>query len=219
MASASWKTSNNRSSSNGSSSDRSSNKIAAPRKALLILACLMATCPAWAQLRLQPEEPPRLEAAFTYDYVHANVTTGVDFSMQGGSAQVQARLWHGMGIVGDVAGFHTGNVNNTGVGLDLITATFGPRFTLPAHHRIILFGQVLAGIAHGMNSEFPSSTTLNSSGNSVALQMGGGVNYQLTHHFSARLVDANWLRTQLPNATTDVQNNFRIGAGFVCSFR
>jgi peptidoglycan-associated lipoprotein len=47
------------------------------------------------------------------------------------------------------------------------------------------------------------------------LEVGGGINYLLTPRFSVRAIDADWLRTQLPNATTNVQNNLRLGAGIV----
>jgi len=154
--------------------------------------------------------------AFTYDSLLANVTTGNEFSMQGGSGQVQARLWRRLCAVADVVGLHTGNVNGTGTGLDLITATFGPRYLWsPPHRRVVFFGQVLAGEVHGMNSIFPSSTGTNSSGNSLALQIGGGIDLPLNHHLSVRALDADWLRTQLPNATTNVQNNLRLGIGIV----
>jgi len=190
-------------------------------RVLLAGACMMAGCVAWAQ-QISPEkqEPARFEMALTYDSVSANLTTGNEFWMQGGSVQVQARFWHGLGAVADVAGLHTANVNGTSTGLDLITATFGPRYTWsPTHHRIAFFGHVLAGEAHGMNSIFPSGTSFNSSGDSLALQIGGGINLPLTRRFSARAFDANWLRTQLPNATTNVQNNLRLGAGIVYRFK
>jgi hypothetical protein len=37
----------------------------------------------------------------------------------------------------------------------------------------------------------------------------------LTRHVSLRVIQANWLRTQMPNATTNVQNNLLLGAGVV----
>jgi hypothetical protein len=191
------------------------------RRTLLAGVCMMAGCMAWGQ-QTSPEkqEPARFEGALTYDSVLANVTTGNEFSMQGGSLQVQARLWRSLSVVADVAGLHTGNVNNTGTGLSLITITFGPRYTWsPLHRRVVFFGHVLTGEAHGMTGIFPSGSVFNSSGNSLALQIGGGVNLPLRGHFSVRAFEANWLRTQLPNATTNVQNNLRLGAGIVYQFK
>jgi hypothetical protein len=184
------------------------------RGALLVGACLMAGCVAWSQSFTPEEQPAALEATLTYNPVLANVTIGDKFGMQGGSAQVQARIWRRLCVVGDVAGLHTGNVNSSGVGLDLITATFGPRYIM-TRHRMVFFGQVLVGEAHGLNGIFPTSTGANSTANSLALQVGGGINFPFTRHFEVRALDADWLRTQLPNATTNVQNNLRLGAGMV----
>jgi hypothetical protein len=187
------------------------------QRVLLGGACVVASCMAWGQ-QTGPEkqEPARFEVGFTYDSVLANLTTGNEFWMQGGSMQIQARLWHGLGVVADVGGLHTASVNDSGTGLDLITTTFGPRYTWsPLPRRFAFFGQVLAGEAHGMNSMFPSGAVFDSSGNSLALQIGGGINLPLTRHFSARALEANWLRTQLSNATTNVQNNLCLGAGIV----
>jgi hypothetical protein len=41
----------------------------------------------------------------------------------------------------------------------------------------------------------------------------------LTHRLSVRAFEANWLRTELPNATTNVQNNLRLGAGILYRFK
>lgn len=184
-------------------------------KAFLVCACLMAGCMAWGQsLSSEIPAPARLDVAVTYNPVLANVTTPNEFGMHGGSVQVQAKLWHGLGVVTDVAGLHAGNVNNSGVALDLITATFGPRYTwAPAHRRVLFFGQGLVGDAHALNGLFPSTMGVRSTGNSLALQAGGGINLPLWNHFSVRALDAQWLRTYLPNATTNVQNNLRLGVG------
>jgi hypothetical protein len=49
----------------------------------------------------------------------------------------------------------------------------------------------------------------------LAAKVGGGLDLKLSHHVSVRLVEANWLRTQLPNSTTNVQNDVELGAGIV----
>jgi hypothetical protein len=184
------------------------------RGALLVGACLMVGCVAWSQSLNAEEQPATFEATLTYNPVLANVTIGNEFGMQGGSAQVQARLWRRVCAVADVAGLHTGNVNGSGIGLNLITSTFGPRYILTRHH-MVFFGQILVGEAHGLNGVFPTSTGANSTANSLALQIGGGINFPFTRHFAVRALDADWLRTELPNATTNVQNNLRLGAGLI----
>ncbi len=134
--------------------------------------------------------------------------------MQGGSIQVEGQFWRGLGMEADISGFHAQNANNTGVGLDMVTATFGPRYRWsPAHHRYSFFGHALLGEANGFNSIFPGTAAASASANSLALQLGGGLDLPVKHRLLLRVFQADWLRTQLPNADTDVQNNIRLAAG------
>jgi peptidoglycan-associated lipoprotein len=159
--------------------------------------------------------------AVVYNPLLANIVGGNSFSMQGGSVQVHGQFWHGLGVVADVSGLHTASTGgSSGVGLDMVTATFGPRYTWsPAHRRYAIFGQALVGEAHGMNSVFPNPAGANDSANSLALYVGGGINVRLKDHLALRVLEADWLRTQLPNATTNVQNNLRVGAGLIYRFK
>ncbi len=119
----------------------------------------------------------------------------------------------------DVAVLHTGNINSSGVGLDLVTSTFGPRYTWsPRYGKLSFYGQGLAGVANGLNSVFPAASGLGTSANGLAAQVGGGIDLRLRRHLALRAIEANWLRTQLPNTTTGVQNNLRLGFGLVFRF-
>jgi hypothetical protein len=161
-----------------------------------------------------------LEVAITYDASRAVVISGPGFWLQGGSVQMHGEFWHGVGAVADIAGLHTGSVHNPGVGLDLVTATFGPRYTwAPRAGRYSLFGQALAGEVNGFNSIFPGMAQSFSSANGLAVQLGGGVNVPYKRRIGFRVFEADWLRTQLPNSSTSVQNNLRLGAGIVLLFR
>lgn len=102
----------------------------------------------------------------------------------------------------------------------LVTATFGPRYTWECPRRSVsVYGQALVGEAFGMNSIFPGASGTDDSAYDLAFVLGGGVNYSREHHVSLRLIQADWLRTQLPNGTTDVQNNLRLGAGLTMHFK
>jgi hypothetical protein len=185
---------------------------------LLAGICIVAAPGAWGQA------PPSLDVAITYDAMRANIVPGDTFWMQGGSAQFHGQFWRGLGVVADIAGLHTANANGAGAsgpgeGLDLVTATFGPRYTSPlAHRRFAFFGQALAGEANGFHGFFPTAPGVDSSAHGLALQVGGGINLPLSRHLAIRAFEADWLRTQLPNSTTGVQNNLRLGAGLVFKF-
>jgi hypothetical protein len=99
-------------------------------------------------------------------------------------------------------------------------ATFGPRYLWsPAHHRCSFFGHALVGEANGFDSVFPGVGSATSSANSLALQVGGGLDLAIKHRLLLRAFEADWLRTELPNADTNVQNNIRLAAGVVVRFR
>jgi hypothetical protein len=166
------------------------------------------------------QAPAAFEVAVTYNTMHSNVVPGEYFWMQGGSGQVYGHIWRGLGGVADVTGLHAANVAASGVGLDLVTFTFGPRYTWqPAHRPLSLYGQFLTGEVLGSNSAFPAAGGATSSANSLALQVGGGINVPWTSRITIRAFEADWLRTYLPNSTTNVQNNLRLGAGIVLRFR
>jgi opacity protein-like surface antigen len=170
-------------------------------------------------LEAQTQVPSRLDLAVTYisgNSLKAN--SNENFWMQGGSIQIGANAWRGWGIAADITGSHSGSIGASGIPISLVTATFGPRYRWHAGRRFSLYGQGLIGEANGFGSIFPTPAGSQSGANSFALQTGGGVDYRLSDRFAIRVLDAAWLRTQLPNATDNVQNNLRLGAGIVICF-
>ena len=160
-----------------------------------------------------------LNVAITYDATYANVITGHHFWMQGGRVELDGDFYRGLGVVADVAGMHQGNIDSSGVSLSLVTATFGPRFTWrPAHKRTTLYGEALGGVAEGFDGLFPVNNQPTSSSYSSAMQLGGGVNIDLSPRVAVRVIEADWLRTNLPNLTTNAQNIMHMGAGIVFRF-
>jgi hypothetical protein len=187
--------------------------------ALAFAAAMVTATAASAQTTSLPHQPS-LELAFTYAATASQDTTSAHFWMQGGSAQIHGRFYGGWGVVADISGAHVANINSTGVGLDLVTATFGPRYTWsPMHARYEIYGQGLVGNAWGMNSVFPNSAGANTVANSLAVKAGGGMNISLGRHLSMRAIEADYLRTQLPNAGGNAQNNLQLSAGVVLRFR
>jgi hypothetical protein len=157
-----------------------------------------------------------VDLALTYNTLHNNLAGGGSFWQQGGGLELSAEFYRGFGMTMSVAGSRVSNINRSGVNLTTITDVFGPRYNWATPSgKIALFGQGLIGEAHGSDSVFPSPQGALSSYNSFALQAGGGVDLRLSNHFAVRPIQADWLRTQFPNAGTNVQYNLRIGAGIV----
>lgn len=173
---------------------------------------------------LQAQSPQnRLDLAVTYSAERSlNSNTSQNFWIQGGSVELGANVWQGLGIAADVTGTHSNSIGNSGSGkvvpLSLVTVTFGPRYRWHADHRIAIYGEGLIGEANGFRSLFPTQVSQQPEANSFASQLGGGIDYRISDRFAIRVLDAAWLRTQLPNNTDNVQNILALGAGIVLRF-
>jgi len=165
-----------------------------------------------------------VDLAVTYTAQHSNLVSNPTFWQQGGSVELSSQTYRGFGIAANIAGTNVGNAASSGTGLSMVTATFGPRYTwyrptgAGRKWSLAIFGQGLIGEAHGFNSYFPTAAGPLTDYNSFALQVGGGVDIGLSRHFAVRAFQADWLRTQFPNSTTNIQNTFRVGAGLVLRF-
>jgi hypothetical protein len=161
----------------------------------------------------------KLDLAVTYSAERSlKANTSQNFWMQGGSVELGANVWHGLGIAAGITGTHAGSIGTSGVPLSLVTVTFGPRYRWHADHRLSIYGESLIGEANGFRSLFPASTGQQQEANGLASQVGGGIDYRLSGRFALRALDAAWFRTQLPNSTDNVQNTLRLGAGIVLRF-
>lgn len=161
-----------------------------------------------------------LEIAFTYDATNSLQTAGPRFWMQGGGAQIHGQFYRGWGTVADISGAHIADINSTTVGLDLVTVALGPRYTwAPEHARYSVFAQVLAGEAWATNGVFPNPGGPATTANSAAVKAGGGLNVSFTSHLVLRVLEADYLRTQLPNSSSNVQNSLQLCSGIVFRLR
>lgn len=170
-------------------------------------------------LHAQKTAAPRVDLAMTYTAertLKANTAQGV--WLQGGSLQLGTNVWRGFGIAADITGLHTSSVGSSGVPFSELTVTFGPRYRWHADRRASIYGQALVGEGNAFDSILPGRFAAQSSLNSLALKVGGGLDYSLSSRFAVRALDAAWVRTQFGNSTDNLQNDFRLGAGIVVKF-
>lgn len=188
------------------------------RPVCLLVAVALFAAGAAAQSAAPATRPSgRVSLALTYDVQGSNLTTSSSFWLQGGAAEVNMRIFRGLGATASVLGVHTGN-SGGGVPVSLIAETFGPSytFTRPMHsHSVSFFARGLLGESNGFNGVYPSKGGLLSSSDSLAAVIGGGVDISLSHHLGLRVVQVDYVRTQFPNSLENVQNNLRIGAGII----
>ena len=190
------------------------------RSGILSMAVVLAAGVAAAQ-------SAPIDLAVAYDALHTNHITAQSFWMQGGAAELGARMYRGLGIAARVEGLHAGLDTTTAEPLSLVTAIFGPRYTIETrNHRYAIFGEGLAGISNGFHSLFSEGSgpvgSVNagttSSSNALAVDAGGGLDVRLNHRFAVRAIRASYLRTQFSNTTTNAQNSLSLSAGVVVRF-
>jgi hypothetical protein len=162
----------------------------------------------------------QIELGVTYQAAGANLTfaSPATFFMQGGQVDLSAQLYKGISAVGSFSGMHSGN-SGQGVPVNLLVFAFGPRLTTPrigVKHPVRFFGQALGGGARGFDGLYPEASGPSTIADSYSLELGGGLDLELKRRrFDLRLLQVDWLRTGLPNATTDTQNTVRFGIGIV----
>lgn len=161
------------------------------------------------------------DLSLTYTTSHSNFIPGDGFWMQGGDVEMAFHFPARFAAVASVSGGHTG-AGSGGVPLNLITSVYGLRYTwtLPTKTRDVeIFGQGLTGISQGFGSTFPAAGGSTTSATGLAIQAGGGVDIGLSPHWAVRAGEVQWLRSEIPNATTNVQNSLKIGAGILFRFQ
>jgi hypothetical protein len=110
-------------------------------------------------------------------------------------------------------GFTLNSSGEYGAPLTVYNFLLGPQLTFE-RGRLRLFGNLLFGKAETkVNVPTASRGEITSVGRAVAL--GGGVDFNLTHHIALRLVDADYVYSKTFGSN---QNNVRISAGVVYQF-
>jgi outer membrane protein OmpA-like peptidoglycan-associated protein len=143
--------------------------------------------------------------------------------LQGGGADAAVTFWKGFGLAASLTGDHASNAT-PGVDINKVAFLAGPRYTYTSwvtptgaastpHYQI--FVQGLFGGVHGFDGLYPGSSTTTSSASSLALQAGAGFNLFLTPHLGLRLLEADYVRTELPNDASNAQSDLRLAFGVV----
>jgi len=183
-----------------------------------VVVCLLAVVSLFGAAA-HAQDVPKFDLSAGYSYVRANpATTGIDsFNMDGGSASIAYNATHWLSAVADIGGYHANNILGTGVDGTLSTYLFGPRVSYRHSERVTPFGQVLFGDAHigGHNG-----LAFSSSNNSFAMAIGGGVDVKVSHRFSLRPVQVDYLLTRFNELGlgTQNQNSLRVTTGVVFHF-
>lgn len=186
------------------------------RKLALILGCLFVLG-AFAVA----QEVPKTEVYLGYSYLRTGSGGQVNaFNNNGGLGSLQFNFNKNFALVGELGGFHAGNVSISGPDLSTLDATFfsyqfGPRFSLNKEGRITPFAHYLVGGMHQSRSFFipstvqyplgfnwPSGVTVDHSANgdrirstqnAFAMTIGGGMDINVNSRFAVRPFQLDYL--------------------------
>ncbi|PYT72449.1 MAG: hypothetical protein DMG39_10075 [Acidobacteria bacterium] len=143
---------------------------------------------------------PKTEFFAGYEYLHLNPggrgCHGFDLNLA-----YNVKDW--VGGVGDF-GFCKETGLRSGVSGHDFNYMFGPRVIYPNTSRLVPYGQVLFGGQH--------EGVAGASANTLAMTLGGGVDYRYNDRFSVRVIQAEYLWTHFGGTGW---NNARITAGLV----
>ncbi len=197
-----------------------------------ISAVLAVPLTAFSLQAQSPIDPPLPTASFdmaiNYASERAQIAPGKCgcFWLQGGDVDAAFTFLKGFGLAGSVAAEHLANY---APGLNLTTLAYlgGVRFTHTywtpqpfAHSRLKaqIFLEGLGGRVNGLEGAFPSPTGLRATAHSRAVRAGAGVNLFWGKRMGVRIIEADYVRTELPNNFSALQNDFRLATGLTFRF-
>jgi hypothetical protein len=148
----------------------------------------------------------------SYTAVHANAPPAQCgcFYMTGFSASVAVKTTRGISFLFDYGRTSNTNVNGDNNNLILSTYMEGARYSLFRSHRLVPFGEALIGFGHTQ-----SNYKIDQNATGFAYAGGGGVDLRVSSRFDVRPVEFLYLKTDIPNAVNNRQNQFRMSAGLI----
>jgi outer membrane immunogenic protein len=174
-----------------------------------------------APVKMLAQGQPSQEIAIDYTYVHTNAPPGGCgcFSMNGGGGSYAYHFGPQFAMVADVEAVHASKIDGTGADLTLTSFLAGPRFYYrrPAA-RWVPYGQALVGAARGTGGLAAANSDGAASYVAFSSTLGGGLEYNLSHTVTLRVVEVNYFITTFPNMVNGRQNNLRVTVGVAYHF-
>jgi outer membrane protein OmpA-like peptidoglycan-associated protein len=161
----------------------------------------------------------RFDVSLGYNYIRANAPPGGTerFGLNGGYASAAYRLIGGLWLDGEYARVHADTISMLGQNLTLNTFAGGPRYGFQMG-RMRPYVQAMFGVARASDSYFPTGASYTTSASSFMMKAGGGIDFNLNHRFAVRVVQAQYMRTTLPNGSSNEQKHLDITTGVVIHF-
>lgn len=191
--------------------------VAATLDILMVTVALLAlTATAGAQAKpttqfgLDPGQIPAMEVGVDYAYLHANAPPAQCgcFSLQGVGGGFAINAVHGISFVADIATADAKNVDGTPQNIRILNFLVGPRFSYRTHSHYTPYVEALVGRSLELSNY---SIVQNKSG--FAVSGGGGVNRAFGRYIGWKIVEADYIHSQIYNGSNNRQNDLRLTTG------
>lgn len=189
------------------------------RNSVLLVGMLTMSLAGLAQQRPATPSNTTIDLAITYTAERAKIASvpcGC-FWLEGGSMNTALTFYRGLGVAANLTGGNASGIA-PGVDLDKVSFMMGPRYTYQ-HRQLRMFGEGLAGGVHGFNTIFPSSGGIAGAASSLVFQLGGGLDWRIRKYVGIRIVEADYVRSTLPNSADNIQHDLRLAAGISFHFK
>jgi hypothetical protein len=168
-----------------------------------------------------PRQPDLVELSLGYNYIHLDETAPEEKNLNGVdlSAFVNVTSWLGLGgdFMADFGSRDQQIAFRRSVTIDSqrYLYLFGPRATVWRDPKFRVFVEALGGGVHAKAELSFASFNQHASEDAFAMAFGGGFDWHFSDHLSWRIVQADYLPT---NLSSQWQNNFRASTAIVYSF-
>jgi hypothetical protein len=187
------------------------------------LGCLCALSLLFG-LAASAQDAPKADVYLGYAYLQQTYG-GIlnNMNLNGGIGQVAFYPTRNVGIVGEFGGYEVRNIMGVPASGAEISYMAGPRLTT-SHGPLRFYVQALAGAAHLTNAYHAELGS--ASANSLAVALGGGVDWNVGHHFAVRLGQLDFYITRFDDGggggeftpNRFIQGSFRYTGGIVFKF-
>ncbi len=192
------------------------------------------------------DEAPKVDLFFGYSFLRYNSAQTIPaFTANGGISTFAWNFTRHVAMEAELGGYHNGNINGFHFDSTSFTYLFGPRLSLGRERRIDPYFHILFGGQYFTTSIDQSSVLVvnpltntntrlvnghyETSQNSFAMAVGGGLDIRLSKTFTLRPIQADYYMTNYsaPNVTEPLgatiptartQNDFRYAAGIAFNF-
>ena len=188
-----------------------------PAGLLLLWLAIVAVLPA----RAVAQHPVDFSLAYLQERTKF-VGSGTDpyFMLRGADLELSYGLHDRLGLAVAAAGLSTVNLRGS-LDVEQVSLTAGPRYTwnwgritpTVTTRRGGIFAEARAGYVFATSGAYPVQGRVQNQAAALTYLGGGGLNVHVNERFDLRLLQASYVRSQLPNGGTNRQNSIRLGAG------